>query len=151
MYETSTEVLEALRLKVGASLLVQIRGLGELGPVDRAFDGFGLARGQLWTPEGASVSPGEMRALPLLVQLVRELERERRAPRQFDLFSASALAPPGRLHQLSAPREPVALAQPSAGRPSLRFHRRSTPRSKMNPSAPATATSSATFSGSVAG
>lgn len=118
--DTARRWKRAGKLPALAALLLEIRGGGELGAVDEAWRGFVLSRGQIWTPEGAGVRPGDVRALPLLVDLVGELQRERARPRQLPLFSASAPAAAlaARLDDAAAGGKAVALLEPAgAGAP----------------------------------
>lgn len=59
---------------------------GELGAVDAAWAGFRLARGQMWTPEGAPIRPGDIRAIPYRRMQLDELQRLALDPRQWELF-----------------------------------------------------------------
>lgn len=49
---------------------------------DPAWDGWSVADGRIWTPDGTGVRPGEIQALPYLMDLLREHEK----PRQLDFF-----------------------------------------------------------------
>jgi len=61
---------------------------GELGAVDSTWAGFRLVRGQLWTPENAPITPGDIRAIPYRRQQLDELQRLALEPRQWELFGA---------------------------------------------------------------
>lgn len=50
-----------------------------------AWDGFQFRAGALWTPENMSVMPADVRALPYLSALNRELTRKLREPQQWPL------------------------------------------------------------------
>ena len=54
----------------------------DLGKLDPAFAGFKIQDGQLVTPNGYAYPPGYIYAIPIRMQLIVELERERRTPRQ---------------------------------------------------------------------
>ncbi len=49
---------------------------GNLGAIDPAWHGFTIRDGQIWTPEGMAVTPGDIRAIPYRMALQRELERQ---------------------------------------------------------------------------
>lgn len=66
--------------------LVALRITGDLGTLAPAWQGFRLVEGRLWTPEGTSVTPGDVRAIPYRAQLVAELERTLAQPQQWTLF-----------------------------------------------------------------
>lgn len=40
------------------------------------FEGWSISRGQLWSPEDVSYSPGEIRAIPYLYAIIADYERE---------------------------------------------------------------------------
>ncbi|KKN49730.1 hypothetical protein LCGC14_0639800 [marine sediment metagenome] len=54
----------------------------DLGELDPAFAGFILQDGQIVTPNGYAYPPGYLYSIPIRQQLIAELERERRTPRQ---------------------------------------------------------------------
>ena len=54
----------------------------DLGKLDAAFAGFTLHDGQIVTPNGYAYPPGFLYSIPIRMQLIAELERERRTPRQ---------------------------------------------------------------------
>ena len=45
-----------------------------------------LIEDRIWTPEGAWVPPGDIRAIPYTRELVRELKRQLAEPQQWKLF-----------------------------------------------------------------
>lgn len=59
---------------------------GELGFVDTAWRGFKLVRGELCTPEGDTIRPGDVRAIPIRRQQLDELQRLALNPKQWELF-----------------------------------------------------------------
>jgi hypothetical protein len=66
--------------------LVDLHMTGDLGTLATDWKGFRLIAGRLWTPEGTSVTPGDIRAIPYRQQLVSEMERSLREPKQWRLF-----------------------------------------------------------------
>lgn len=74
-----------------AARLVQWWAHGDLGALDRAWTGFTLRAGQLWTPYQFSVGPGDISAIPYRFAQIRALERELRTPAQWDLFGGSTM------------------------------------------------------------
>jgi hypothetical protein len=66
--------------------LVALHLDGELGVVDRQWQGWKLSRGTLWTPEHQPLRPGDVRAIPYQQQLIAELQRQLQTPRQFDFW-----------------------------------------------------------------
>lgn len=54
----------------------------DLGKIDPAFAGFKLHNGQIVTPNGYSYPPGYLYAIPLQQQLISELQRQAKIPRQ---------------------------------------------------------------------
>ena len=54
----------------------------DLGELDAAFAGFTIYDGQIVTPNGYAYPPGYLYSIPLWQQLIAELQRERRTPRQ---------------------------------------------------------------------
>ncbi len=54
----------------------------DLGKLDAAFAGFKIRNGQIITPNGYAYPPGYLYSIPIRMQLIAELERERRTPRQ---------------------------------------------------------------------
>ena len=56
--------------------------IDDLGKIDPAFAGFAMRDGQIITPNGYAYPPGYLYAIPLNLQLIAELQRERRTPRQ---------------------------------------------------------------------
>lgn len=59
---------------------------GLLDPFRPRWSGWRLLDDALVSPEGWHISVGELRALPLKLQLLDELQRERRRPAQGELF-----------------------------------------------------------------
>ncbi len=55
---------------------------GDLGELDKAFAGFTIKNGMLWTPNGYAYPPGYLYSIPLRLQLCEELKREMSTPRQ---------------------------------------------------------------------
>ncbi len=49
------------------------------------FDGWAIKDGLLWTPEGDSYSPGQVRSITLFQQLSNEITKMRNAPAQYYL------------------------------------------------------------------
>jgi hypothetical protein len=66
--------------------IVRLRTRGDLGEITGSWKGFRLADGDLWTPEGARISTGEVRAIPYRREHLRELERKLAEPQQWKLF-----------------------------------------------------------------
>ena len=66
--------------------LLELRLEGELGLVDQLWRGFRLAGGQLWTPEGAPITPGDIRAIPFRRLQLDALQRRALEPRQGEMF-----------------------------------------------------------------
>ena len=54
----------------------------DLGELDAAFEGFKIVNGQIVTPNGYAYPPGFLYSIPLRQQLIAELQREQRTPRQ---------------------------------------------------------------------
>ena len=54
----------------------------DLGRLDAAFEGFTIQDGQIITPNGYAYPPGVLYSIPIRQQLIAELERELRTPRQ---------------------------------------------------------------------
>jgi len=78
------------RMPAAIAALLELRLAGELGLVDQLWTGFRLVRGELWTPEGAPLTPGDLRAIPYRREQLAELERRAREPRQFELAISGA-------------------------------------------------------------
>lgn len=87
--ETARRWKRTGRMPAAVAALLDLRLAGELGQVDDTWRGFRLARGQLWTPEGTPVTPGDIRAIPLRRQQLDELQRLALDPRQWELFYGS--------------------------------------------------------------
>jgi transcriptional regulator with XRE-family HTH domain len=68
------------------SRLLRILLAGELGSLAPAWSGFTLRDGQLITPEGWTISPGEICAIPFRIQQLRALEIELAQRQQWDRF-----------------------------------------------------------------
>jgi len=80
--------------------LVRVCHCGELDDIHRAWRGWRLVRGTLYSPEGWAFTPGAVRTLPLLQTQVREMRRERGYFAQADWIDqrytlAPALKPSG--------------------------------------------------------
>ena len=56
----------------------------DLGAIDKAFAGFVLSGGQIITPNGYAYPPGFLYSIPIRMQQIAELERERRTPHYSD-------------------------------------------------------------------
>lgn len=69
-----------------AAQLIAIKLHGDLGAIAKHWQGFTLRQGKLWTPEGSSVTTGEIRAIPYRTQELEELRRALRIPQQWKLF-----------------------------------------------------------------
>lgn len=67
-------------------LIVQLRMQAPLGELAQPWDGWHLRKDLIISPEGWSFTPGQVRAIPLRDQLIRELQRERATPRQLSLL-----------------------------------------------------------------
>jgi hypothetical protein len=65
--------------------LLELLIFGQLGALCSAWSGWRMREGKLITPEGWSVSPGEVRAIPYRLAQVSELERALRQPQQWAL------------------------------------------------------------------
>jgi hypothetical protein len=59
---------------------------GNLGAIDQSWHGFVIRGGKIWTPEDMYVTPGDIRAIPCRLALVRELERQLATAQQFKLL-----------------------------------------------------------------
>ncbi|HMN47469.1 MAG TPA: DUF3653 domain-containing protein [Povalibacter sp.] len=66
--------------------LLALRLGGDLGSITGSWSGFKLDSGQLWTPEGRSVTTGDIRAIPYTRELVHELQKQLAEPQQWKLF-----------------------------------------------------------------
>lgn len=84
--ETARRYKRTGRMPAAMARLLELRIQGELGFMDTAWHGFRLVRGELVTPEGSTIRPGEVRALPINRQRMAELERLALEPRQWQLF-----------------------------------------------------------------
>jgi hypothetical protein len=62
--------------------LVQLRNRCDIGSLSEPWFGWVLRKGLLVSPEGTGVTPGQVRAIPIQLQLIRALERERATPLQ---------------------------------------------------------------------
>lgn len=60
----------------------RVLGCGDLGAVCPAFAGWRIHRGQIYSPDGYGFTPGELAAIPLRYQQLRELELNAAEPRQ---------------------------------------------------------------------
>lgn len=54
----------------------------DLGHLDPAFKGFKIYGGQIVTPNGYAYPPGFLYAIPLNMQLIAELQRQVKTPKQ---------------------------------------------------------------------
>lgn len=59
---------------------------GDLGELDTQWLGWKLWRGSLWSPEGTSFQPGEVRAIPYRVAQLQELQHTLSRPAQLSLL-----------------------------------------------------------------
>lgn len=66
--------------------LVQLRNHCDIGTLSEPWLGWVLRKGLLVSPEGTAVTPAQIRALPIYLQLIRALELERATPRQLTLL-----------------------------------------------------------------
>ena len=66
--------------------IIELKLNGDLGALTASWRGFRIADGKLWTPEGAQVTPGEIRAIPLRRQQLADLQRQLMTPTQKELF-----------------------------------------------------------------
>ena len=55
----------------------------DLGEIDKAWRGFTLTRGQLFTPGGTPYKPGEVEAIPIRRQQIAHYKRELATPKQW--------------------------------------------------------------------
>lgn len=83
--DTARRYKRSGRMPRAIARYLELRLAGELGFVDTAWRGFRLVAGQLVTPEGATLRPGEIRAVPIRLQQIAELERLAAEPRQWNL------------------------------------------------------------------
>jgi hypothetical protein len=70
---------------LGAKLLKLQLG-HDLGAFAEPWTGFRVHQGLLWTPENASLTPGELRSVPYRREQLRALQLELARPRQFTLL-----------------------------------------------------------------
>jgi hypothetical protein len=84
--DTARRWKRAGRVPAAVRELLRLRLDGDLGLVDPRWSGFRLVRGELFTPEGDRVGPGDIRAIPFRRQQLAELQRLALDPRQWELF-----------------------------------------------------------------
>jgi hypothetical protein len=70
---------------LGAKILELTIGR-DLGSIAPPWAGFRLGDGLLWTPENASLTPGELRSVPYRREQLRALEHALGQPRQYVLL-----------------------------------------------------------------
>jgi hypothetical protein len=87
---------------------------GWLCAIAPAWRGWRVVDGILYSPEGWSFTPGEVRALPLLRMQLRTLQVRERLPAQGDWISGRIEPLQGALVHDAAPRPHVAVADLSA-------------------------------------
>jgi hypothetical protein len=91
--------------------LVRVCERGELGEIDRAWAGWRIVHGNLYSPEGWEFTPGAVRTIPLLQAQVREHRRARGFIGQADWLSGRFEIPSA--HATETPhREPPATHVP---------------------------------------
>lgn len=66
--------------------LVKLAVTGDLGALHPNWNGFRLVKDQIWTPEDQPVRSGELRAIPLQRELIRELQHQLKKPHQWPLL-----------------------------------------------------------------
>lgn len=87
---TGVHITTARRWKRGESPpkaaleIIQIRDTGELGVVDKAWAGWRLIDGMLYSPEQMEFTPADVRAGPFWRQLARSYQVRQRLPQQSD-------------------------------------------------------------------
>jgi hypothetical protein len=69
-----------------ADKLLQLKITKDLGAFAQPWEGFQLRDGLLWTPENASLTPGELRSVPYRREQLRALEIALSQPKQFVLI-----------------------------------------------------------------
>ena len=69
-----------------AAKLLELRMHQDLGELAKPWAGFRLHNGLLWTPENASLTPGELRSVPYRREQLRALELALSQPRQLVLI-----------------------------------------------------------------
>jgi hypothetical protein len=69
-----------------AAALLKLKLNRDLGALAKAWAGFRVCDGLLWTPENASLTPGELRSVPYRREQLRALEHALGQPRQFVLL-----------------------------------------------------------------
>jgi hypothetical protein len=69
-----------------AAKLLQMLLHQDLGELAKPWAGFRLHDGLLWTPENASLTPGELRSVPYRREQLRALELAMGSPKQFVLL-----------------------------------------------------------------
>ncbi|HEX3912698.1 MAG TPA: DUF3653 domain-containing protein [Steroidobacteraceae bacterium] len=66
--------------------LLELKLNQDLGELASAWAGFRIDKGLIWTPENASLTPGELRSVPYRREQLRALELALSQPRQFVLI-----------------------------------------------------------------
>ncbi|HWK75383.1 MAG TPA: hypothetical protein VNQ81_13985 [Povalibacter sp.] len=84
--ETAKRWKRAGQLPAAHRAIVQLKTVGDLGMLNPHWRGYRLYADRIWTPEGAWVSPGDIRAIPYTRELVKELKRQLAEPQQWNLF-----------------------------------------------------------------
>lgn len=91
------------RMPSPARALLTLTLHGDLTPLDGAWTGWKLHRGDLWSPEGHAFAPGDLRALPYLRELHVEVMRNGMPGRQLQLLPRDSGAPVRGLAKLDGP------------------------------------------------
>lgn len=84
--DTTTRWKRTGRIPAAHHTLIQLRTTGDLGSLSADWRGWRLAGHRLWTPEDAELRPGDIRAIPYQLDLLRELQRQLARPQQYGLF-----------------------------------------------------------------
>ncbi len=82
---------------------------GHLEDIAAAWSGWRIVAGELVSPEGWAVSPGEIRALPFLRQQLTHYRAQARLPAQADMLTGVWSTLPGALAYDAAPRPGAAV------------------------------------------
>ncbi len=91
-------------LPVWLARFVRVIVEGHLEEIAAAWSGWRIVAGDLVSPEGWSVSPGEIRALPFMRQQLAHYKAQARLPAQADLVTGGWSTLPGALVRDAAPR-----------------------------------------------
>jgi transcriptional regulator with XRE-family HTH domain len=83
---TATRWKNKNELPPTAEILLAMKLTADLGVHAKAWRGFRIADGLLWTPENQKVGPHDIRAIPYRRHQIREYELELARPRQFILL-----------------------------------------------------------------